>query len=87
MEIDAIEPRLKSLHESLTTFGPNDACPWGLGVIFNALLDEAKKALPDDPIVAAIEPAQAGSSERYATANCGALAGSTLQLWRALSRD
>lgn len=57
MDSDAIAARLKSLHESIVRFDAGEPCPWELGELFNVLLDEAKKAAPDDPIVAAIKPA------------------------------
>ena len=50
------------------------------------LLEEAKKAAPDDPIVAAIKPATPGPSDVYVKEASGGLAGKTLQLWLALRR-
>jgi hypothetical protein len=87
MHPEAIEARLKALHESLVRFDAEKPCPWDLGEVFNALLDQAKQAAPDDPIVSMIQPAKPGPKNIYVKGASGGLAGKTLQLWRALSRD
>jgi hypothetical protein len=87
MQPEAIAVRLKALHESLIRFDAEKPCPWELGEIFNTLLEQAKQAAPDDPIVSVMQPAQPGPNEVYVREDSGGLAGKTLQLWRALSRD
>ncbi len=82
-----VEAQLKVLHDSISKFAPTDACPWELASTFNVLLEAAKKEGGDNAIVANTELAKQSSNGSYATMNCGALAGLTLQLWRALSRD
>lgn len=87
MQPEAIEARLKALHESLLRFNAEKPCPWELGEIFNALLEQAKQAVPHDPIVSMMQPTKAGPNEVYVREDSGGLAGKTLQLWRALSSD
>jgi hypothetical protein len=56
-----LEARLNDLEESLGVFKATDYAPWQVAVIYNALLEQAKKEDGDDPAVAALEPAtQAG---------------------------
>lgn len=50
-----LERRLIDFHESLE--GLKGPASMQTAKIFNALLEETKKARPDDPIVAVIEPA------------------------------
>lgn len=87
MDPDVTASRLRVLHESVVRFDASAPCPWELGEIFNALLDDAKTEAPDDPIVAVIEPATPGPSNVYVREDSGGLAGKVLQLWRALSRE
>lgn len=87
MQPEAIEYRLKALHESLLRFDAEKPCPWELGEIFNTLLEQAKQAAPDDPIVSMMQPAKPGPKDVYVREASGGLAGKTLQLWRAFSRD
>jgi len=82
-----VEAQVKMLHESVSKFAPTDNCPWELAATFNVLLEEAEKEVGENPVVANMEPAQQGRGGSYATMNCGALAGLSLQLWRAVSRD
>jgi hypothetical protein len=77
-----LSKRLKALHASLDSFGPNDACPWEVAKIFNALLAEAKQQYGNDPVVKAIDEAEPGSGNAYATVNCGAVRTAVSQLWQ-----
>jgi hypothetical protein len=87
LDSHSIAARLKALHESLVRFDASVPCPWELGEIFNLLLDEAKGVAADDPVVGIIKPATPGPDSIYVREDSGALAGKTLQLWRALSAD
>lgn len=82
-----VEAQVKMLHDSVSKFAPTDNCPWELATTFNVLLEEAEKEVRDNPVVASMQPARQGRVGSYATMNCGALAGLTLQLWRAVSSD
>jgi hypothetical protein len=79
-----LEARLHDLHQSLGEFKSDDKASWQVGVIFNVLLDEVKKAHADDPVVAVIEPAvrTRGTSGpgNHATVTFGTLRASTSQL-------
>ena len=84
MTID-LETRLSELFESLGGYGASDFAPASLGKVFNALLEEAKKAKPGDPIVAAIDPVGLGGGEyEFADSDCGALQALIQQLLSAL---
>ena len=87
LDSDQIAERLKLLQLSIERFDASTACPWELGEIFNKLFEEAKRISPDDPVVSVINPATPGPDNIYVREDSGALAGKTLQLWRALSRD
>lgn len=50
-----LSDRLGQLDDSLGEFAPTDTVAWQIGVIFNALLAQAKEQLPDDPVVSALE--------------------------------
>ena len=76
-----LSKRLKSLASSLDKFEPNDVVPWQMALIFNALLDEAKKQYGNDPIVSVIEPATGDGI--YANGNAGSMRASVGQLYEA----
>jgi hypothetical protein len=73
--------RLTDLDRSLAEFDASTTAPATVGQVFNALLEEAKRAHGTDPIVAAIEPVRFTSAEsEFAEINVGALRGLIQQL-------
>ena len=49
-----LEDRLDELDDSLGEFEAIDPTPWEIALIFNALLEEAKRGHGDDPVVRSI---------------------------------
>lgn len=76
-----LSKRLKSLASNLEKLEPNDVVPWQTALIFNALLDEAKKQYGSDPIIAIIEPVTGDGI--YANGNAGSMRASVGQLYEA----
>lgn len=55
--------------------------------VFNALLEEARRQHPDDPIVAAVSPVAKGSSSGRSRVEAGALATAAQQLLTAVAES
>jgi hypothetical protein len=73
--------RLTDLDRSLAEFDASTTAPASVGQVFNALLEEAKRAHGTDPVVAAIKPVRFTSAEsEFAEINVGALRGLIQQL-------
>jgi hypothetical protein len=85
MQTDDITYRLSRLADDLAAFKATDPCPWTLGATFNALLDAAKEAARDDPVLAAYTPVEeSGTGRMVAGVNCGALRAMAQQVVAAL---
>jgi len=67
--------RIESLYGDLSNFEAGASVGWQVGVIFNALLEQAKKDHSGDPVIAALEPVQqsGGSGSAIANMNAGTL--------------
>jgi hypothetical protein len=66
--------RLSSLYADLSNIEAKSRLDWSVGLVFNALLAQAKEDHPDDPVVQAIEPVRQSSSGRLvAGPDAGAL--------------
>ena len=82
-----LEDRLDELDDSLGEFEAVDPTPWGIALIFNAILEEVKGGHGDDPVVRSIGALEQSSGSSltvvrklmslsqgpYATANIGAV--------------
>ena len=76
-----LEKRLTDLDHTLAEFDASTTAPATSGQVFNALLEEAKRQHPTDPIAGAIEPVKFTSAEsEFAEINVGALRGLIQQL-------
>jgi hypothetical protein len=68
----ATKARLKALHDDLAGNKPDALLEWPVGLTFNALLEQAKKDHPEDPVVNGIEPVKArGSKNGYVDVKAG----------------
>lgn len=76
-----LSKRLQSLAGNLDEFEPNDLVPWQTALVFNALLEEAKKQHGNDPIIAVIEPVTGDGIA--ANENVGSMRASVGQLYEA----
>jgi hypothetical protein len=78
--------RLSELDKSLDELGSNDSAPAGTGDVFNALLAEAGSQMPDDPVVAAIDPVpKSFAGSEFADITVGALRALVQQLRAAVA--
>lgn len=73
--------RLQALGNALGKFDPNDIVPWQTAAVFNALLKEAKKQLPSDPVVSVIEPVT--GDENYSNEQAGSMRALVGQIYEA----
>lgn len=55
--------RLEVLYTALAQFPAGVACPWPLARVFNELLKQARRELPDDPVIKGIRYLEEASSE------------------------
>lgn len=80
-----LKTRFTELDAGLAEFDAKDTAPASVADLFNALLGEAKKERPTDPIIAAIEPvAKSFEGSEFAEINCGALSANIQQIIAAL---
>jgi hypothetical protein len=69
MEPNEIRSQLERLAVDLDQYKPDQNVLWSVGKVANALIEEAKEALPDQPVLAAIDPfTQRGPSVHAASA-------------------
>jgi len=61
-----LEARLTQLADNLDELDPDTPVSWSLAEAYNNLLDETKRALPDDAVVSAFEPARPSTTGRVA---------------------
>lgn len=80
-----LRDQLQEMVTTLERYQPNDLPPWQIGQTFNVLLEEAKKEAPDNPVIGAMQPVDAGPDDIYTQINANGLAGMTRQLYTALS--
>lgn len=78
--------RLTDLANNLGEFGANDLVPREVAEVFNVLLEEAKSAQGQDPIVANTKPLSIAANEPHADTSCGALRTVATQLATAFRR-
>lgn len=56
--MENLAARVVHLYESLGEFSTGSTVGWQLGELYNVFVDEAQKALPDDPAIAVLDHAR-----------------------------
>lgn len=79
--------RLKTLDTSLEGFKAGEYPAKQVGDMFNALLAQAKEALPDDPIVAVINPVEPAAMSGSTSVDSGSIRASIGQVLDALESN
>jgi hypothetical protein len=57
--------RLISLSNNLSSMDSKSPVEWQIGQMFNALLEEAKQQVGDDPVVKTMEPLKPSSNRNF----------------------
>ena len=61
MDASDTKDQLEALAKDLDSYRPGDLVGWSVGKLANALLEQAKLAKPDNPVLIAVDPYEASS--------------------------
>ena len=75
-----LQEQLLNLRMRLDEFATTDAIPWPVAQMFNAVLEEVKRAAPDDRVVAMMEPIEHDPGGSFGVAQCGTALAMVVQM-------